>query len=93
MARYIDENILRMRIREKFHTKFDENDYIDADDLKAVIESIPTADVQEIKHGKWDDTLDGITPYCTICGMSHRGFERTPPYCPHCGARMDGDKE
>lgn len=61
--------------------------YFDAADL---LKGIPTADVAPVVHGKWDDSIDGITPYCTVCGRSHRMMQRTPNYCPNCGARMDG---
>lgn len=57
------------------------------------IKAIPAADVAEVVHGKWDDSLDGITPYCSICGRSHKLMVRTPNYCPNCGAKMDGGAE
>ena len=47
-------------------------------------------DAEPVRHGHWDDSFDGITPYCSVCGMSHNCINRTPDYCPHCGARMDG---
>lgn len=40
------------------------------------------------EKGEWDDSYDGITPYCTVCGRSHRGMNRTPDFCPNCGADM-----
>lgn len=40
-------------------------------------------------HGYWDDSADGITPYCSVCGQSHRCLKRKPNYCPNCGAKMD----
>ena len=40
------------------------------------------------EKGEWDDSYDGITPYCTACGRSHRGMNRTPNFCPNCGADM-----
>lgn len=49
------------------------------------------ADVAPVVHGKWDDRLDGITPYCSVCGRTHSCMRRTPAYCPNCGAKMDGD--
>ena len=49
----------------------------------------PTVDAVPVVHGYWDDSFDGITPFCSACHMSHRGFDRTPNYCPHCGAKMD----
>lgn len=51
--------------------------------------NVPTADVQPMKHGKWKkrmSTSDSIK--CSVCGNNH---EYETNYCPHCGARMDGD--
>ena len=51
-----------------------------------------TADVVEVKHGQWQKhyksgttVSDGFVSSC--CDMWN---ERETPYCPHCGARMDG---
>lgn len=57
------------------------------------IESIPAADVAEVRHGYWDDSLDGLTPYCSECRCTHRCLIRRPIYCPNCGARMDKEDE
>lgn len=51
------------------------------------------ADVEPVRHGYWDDSIDGITPYCSVCGHSHRLMRRILPYCPECGAKMDGGDE
>lgn len=53
------------------------------------IKSVPAADVVPAVHGRWDDSLDGITPFCTVCGCTHRCLIRKPIYCPNCGAKMD----
>lgn len=55
------------------------------------IKRAPTVDVAPVVHGRWDDSFDGITPYCSVCGHSHRLMTRTPAYCPNCGARMDSE--
>lgn len=57
--------------------------------IKNGLSDIPNADVAPVAHGKWDDSFDGITPYCTACKMTHNCLTRTPDYCPHCGAKMD----
>ena len=69
--------------------------------LGAWIDILPTADVQEVKHGKWlviendeDELWEGGGHYeCTACGygFSFGGFfeMNTLPYCPHCGAKME----
>ncbi len=50
------------------------------------------ADVAEVRHGYWDDSLDGITPYCSECRCTHRCLIRRPIYCPNCGALMMEDE-
>ena len=57
--------------------------------LRLRINKIPTADVAEVKHGEWEDR-DGKT-WCSLCGQSNKQYK--PPYCPHCGAIMDGGAE
>lgn len=63
------------------------------DDAMALIDTIPAADVAEVKHGYWDDSLDGLTPYCSVCRCTHRCLIRRPIYCPNCGACMDKEVE
>ena len=53
------------------------------------INKIPAADVAPVVHGHWDDSFDGITPFCSACGRSHHTVVRTPKFCPNCGAKMD----
>ena len=67
------------------------NEYCDKESCP--IWKAPVADVAPVWHGRWDDSYDGITPYCTVCGCSHRLMVRTPKYCPNCGAKMDGGDE
>ncbi len=54
-----------------------------------LISKQPTIEAEPVRHGRCDDSADGITPYCTVCGRTHGCFNRTPDFCPHCGARMD----
>ena len=62
---------------------------------------IPTADVQEVKHGHWIKSPECPEEYdiCSVCGLNdkhriranqeHPAFESLPPYCKWCGAKMD----
>lgn len=55
----------------------------------------PTADVAEVKHGKWIvDSAHGAIA-CSACGCINLGYNGRPKpnYCPNCGARMDGGEE
>ena len=70
--------------------------YADAyNDLAEDFYSIPAADVAPVVQGRWEQDTDGDW-YCTNCyevvAICESGRERTyrKPYCPNCGAKMDG---
>lgn len=77
-------------VREAFRMEFD-NDYADG-----ITDKLPTANVQEVRHGKWillnECANEGI--YCSAC---HKKVYQTDyanqklksNYCPNCGAKMD----
>lgn len=94
MADYID----RDRLIKKFcnHCYFDvgeKNCAEDCYDMK-IIKSLPTEDVQPVKHGCWKYETD----YCLVCSECGNPAEincitgdfMESPYCSECGARMDG---
>ena len=61
--------------------------------LKHLIFDLPAADVAPVVHGRWSKFYksgnmveEGFVSSC--CDMWN---ERRSPYCPNCGARMDGD--
>ena len=53
----------------------------------------PAADVVEVRHGKWYKgdmpTYGGYK--CSFCELNT--VEYNKPYCPNCGAKMDGKGE
>lgn len=55
------------------------------------IKQLPAADVEEVKHGRWEDA-NGIRK--SKCGHCKVEFGRVMGddcyYCPTCGAKMDG---
>ena len=65
--------------------------------INHLITKQPTADVQEIKHGRWiSNDLGGYewAYYCSECGwVDGYPFNNRHKYCPNCGARMDGDEK
>ena len=97
MSKYIDAEDITSTIR-KVRTKFaidsvfGENLREDAavagafEAVAQVIDILPAADVQEVRHGRW---IDDETAYiCSVC------FHGSPSgakwnYCPNCGAKMD----
>lgn len=63
-----------------------------------IVASPPAADVAPVVHGRWERDADGDW-YCTNCdevvAICESGRKRTyrKPYCPNCGAKMDGGAE
>lgn len=58
------------------------------------------ADYVEVKHGEWfqldECANEGV--YCSVCHKKVYKFEYAnqalrSPYCPNCGAKMDGGKK
>nr|DAF13673.1 MAG TPA: zinc-ribbon containing domain protein [Caudoviricetes sp.]DAF46504.1 MAG TPA: zinc-ribbon containing domain protein [Siphoviridae sp. ctdau33] len=57
----------------------------------AMLNEEPVADVATVVHGVWVcvNKIDPISGYrCSKC-RRRVGFDLTP-YCPNCGAKMDG---
>ncbi len=58
--------------------------------LKSDIDKIPTADVRPERYGEWVERSDGGEGYvCDNCNGGYTLYDETP-YCPNCGAKMDG---
>lgn len=52
------------------------------------VKAIPTADVAEVRHGKWELSFDKNSYKCSLCKFKYRFIDN---FCPNCGARMDGE--
>ena len=88
---------------DKFADKICNFQAIDEDAANAMIwllRTFPTADVIEVRHGHWiehtakpDWLEDDVEVFynCSECGSGHWSF--IPPYCPNCGAKMDGKRK
>lgn len=100
MARYIDaDNLINelsaacMPIYEKGITGI----LGDNSSIADIINEQPTADVQEVKRGKWlklgNDPIDNKQWICSECkGLTETAYycgHCYYNYCPNCGARMD----
>lgn len=66
--------------------------------VKFDIEEFPAADVAPVVHAQWVVRFEGSYKrrrcYCSHCGK-HNGIggvakNQEKPYCPNCGALMDG---
>lgn len=60
------------------------------------LESIPSADVEPVRHGRYKsyENSYGWRCICSVCGCDFKApMFGTVNYCPNCGARMDGEEE
>ena len=101
MAEYKDVELLRKQIAEfKMLVESSENsDYLKGyitgiDAVMEAIDELPAADVQEVRHGYWKKEKNDVLTHwhCTVCEKCYYlDKPKDAFYCPHCGARMDGD--
>jgi hypothetical protein len=55
-----------------------------------LLDTVPTADVAEVKHGKWIKVADlcGVEVLkCSVCGTEHPRIATA--FCCDCNAKMD----
>ena len=58
-----------------------------------LINDFPTAEVAEVRHGRWIST-GVISCKCSDCGkLQLKSHADDSNYCPNCGARMDKEDE
>lgn len=68
--------------------------------IRDVIASVPTADVEPVQHGQWISLTDcsNAGVYCSIChkkvykedyAWCNRKNKVRSAYCPNCGSKMD----
>lgn len=106
MAEYIEREALIKKIDEGFD-KTDPcgEEQIGFLKCRRIVREILAADVAPVRHGQWDGEGDGYADgeividvwYCSKCGYCiDDGTDDPnilPNYCPHCGAKMDGDTD
>lgn len=110
MPRYIDADKLKSLFLENYTVLTDiireqntNSAIIGVSELIGnIIKDTPTADVQEVKHGKWIQfgtmrRADGkiYDYFCSWCKGpagkdDYNNYATLSAYCPHCGAKMDG---
>ena len=88
---YIEQEKVLEIAKDEYYSDFHKS-MADLTSLRELLEDTPAADVVEVRHGQWQKhyksgttVSDGFVSSC--CDMWN---ERETPYCPHCGAKMDG---
>ena len=94
MAEYVEKSIIFPALNKAMS----ENGALGMTDVEDIIDDLPTADVQSVKRGHWEERVGyggwGDTYYhCSVCGSDWVLEDGTPKanewdYCPHCGADM-----
>ena len=99
MEEYVAKSILKKELNiTNLHSGI-----IDA--LQNIVDEIPAADVEEVKHGQW---VDSWSSYCRADFEKYQGFQTAKcsvcnitqsintyqhkaqyNYCPYCGAKMN----
>ena len=71
-------------------------DYLFFDVVNDEIDNAPTVDAVEVVHAYWTGSrfnpmTDEYEEYCSHCCAWSPEYGK--PYCPNCGAKMDGGNE
>lgn len=97
MAEYIEREALEVALNYRLNSLMAENGEYDHytsgfDEAVTRVEAFPAADVAPVQHGSWEpQTNNGVYEFgCTECGYFPGIKFWTSPYCPNCGAKMDG---
>lgn len=95
MSRYIDADEFE---DELYEHEF--SNWCDKDEVSELIDNMPSADVEPVKHGRWIKSKAGgvlCSECCSYALYVEKGSFTTKrieqeksAYCPNCGAKMDG---
>lgn len=55
-----------------------------------IISEQPTIESDPVRHGRWDNNGTGSRIYPYLCTECKESCDYPFPYCPICGAKMDG---
>lgn len=88
-----DEYIKRILAKAEFTGNF--RDEYPTALIHALIDSVPTADVAPVRHGRWENINDLECFKCSCCGeYANQPWGKDGAimfsYCPNCGCKMDG---
>lgn len=99
MPRYIDADKLLDRVSD-VSAYYEEGREV-KDEIVTIITDFPAADVEEVRHGEWEDDADDVywgnyivKKHCSECGYTPTFDRETELFdltkrCPNCGAKMD----
>ena len=68
----------------------------------SALKKMPSADVVQVRHGRWIDDGTEFGCQCSECGKTlddyvapteYASLNEIPNFCPNCGAKMDAKGE
>lgn len=102
----MDEYISREKALDKLiegdgNDEFTEGYNFAVNEYREKIKAMPSADVYPVKHGRWEyyekEYGECAWYFCSLCDEPAEQLYNDEPllseFCPHCGARMDGDEK
>lgn len=104
MAEYIEREMAKRAFQDIDAGRREGTTSLSPEEAAKYLDEIPAADVAPVKHGRWYSR--GGRFRCSVCdnkaflkdiggtgGWSHEYEQQKSPYCPNCGAKMDGETE
>ena len=106
MAEYIEREAAIKALKDNVtemerHIYFGSNLGVPEDEIEDIVNEIPVADVEPVKHGHWIVTEyynpsefgeeKAYTFKCSECGNAYHSTMGMS-YCMDCGAKMDGEE-
>ena len=88
MVRYIDADKLTDKLEELQFNAPVMTPVMKIYNVIELVEDQPTADVMEVKHGKW--IKRGNEKKCSVCGFIYYSNNDDWNGCPNCLSKMDG---
>ena len=90
MGDYISRDMAISKIRDEGVLGGDYDAYEREEDVVDMLNSIPAADVVEVRHSRFGIHRNPFAAPCCECGTMMNTHWH---YCPNCGAKMDGGQD
>ena len=95
MKEYIEREALKCRMT------FDKEDillvegktFVNFDCVSEAVLNTPTADVAEVRRGRWIKTSYPEVHRCSVCDKPSNTSKGLHKYCPECGAKMNRKRD
>lgn len=99
MSEYIERDVLKQRIVDEQtenhvgigNAGYEIGYHNGLSMAMAMVLTAPAADVAPVVHGRWIHDINNLYGCSECLGRETMSHKKLKPYCPNCGARMDGE--